>query len=137
MTSVASTPAAATGKRTILVVDDFPSVRYYHTYLLEKSGFHCEAARDGREAFQKLKQMSVDLVILDIVMPNLSGTGLMQQIRSDPALAKLPLLVISTEPIGDKVRCHRTADAGPVGYAQKPLGPTTLIGEVNRLLAES
>ena len=121
-------------KRTVLVVDDIPSVRFYHQYILEKSGYRYVVARDGSEALQKLQAEPVDLVLLDIVMPNLTGLEFIQQVRSNPAFAQLPILVISTERIGDKVRRERTAAAGPVGYAQKPLFPEIISAEIRRLL---
>jgi CheY-like chemotaxis protein len=121
-------------QRTVLVVDDIPSVRFYHQYILEKSGYRCVVARDGAEALQKLQAEPVDLVLLDIVMPNLTGLEFIQQVRNNPAFVQLPILVISSERIGDKVRQERTATAGPVGYAQKPLFPEIISAEIHRLL---
>jgi CheY-like chemotaxis protein len=127
-------PPTAISGQTILIVDDVSSVRYYHAYIIQKAGFRCEVASDGQEALKKLEHGQIDLVVLDIVMPNLGGLELINKIRSTPALAKLPLLVISSEPIGDQVRKASTAEAGPVGYAQKPLAPAVIFQEMNRLL---
>ena len=117
-------------------MDDYPSVRYYHTYVLGKAGFRCEVARNGCEALEKLSEVPVDLVMLDIVMPNMNGLEVIRQIRGDPVFARLPVLVISTEPLAEEVRRAPTADAGPVGFAQKPLVPDVVIAEVRRLLEQ-
>ena len=123
-------------QRTILVVDDIPSVRFYHTYILRKDGFKCVVAHDGLEALQRLTEGPVDLVMVDIVMPNVNGLEFIKRIRDNPAFAKLPVLVITSEAIGEQVRQERTVSTGPVGYAQKPLSPSTVIEEIHRLLGE-
>jgi CheY-like chemotaxis protein len=125
----------AVAQRKILVVDDVQSVRYYHSYILKKAGYQSEVAHDGRGAFQKLQQNTFDLVVVDILMPNVNGLELIEQIRTTPSLAKLPILVISSEPVGDKVRKERTASSGPVGFAKKPLLPDSFFEEIHRLLA--
>ena len=120
--------------RTALVVDDISVVRFYHTQILERMGFSCLVATDGQEALQTLRGTPVDLVVLDIVMPNMTGLEFIEQIRANPGLANMPVLLISSEKHGDKVRRPRTSTTGPIGFAQKPLMPSTIVAEVNRLL---
>lgn len=136
MSSSTSTPTP-TKQRTVLVVDDFPSVRYYHTHILKKAGYACQVAHDGQEALQRLKEGPVDLVVIDIMMPNMSGLEFMEQIRGTFAYAHLPVLVISSEPVGHTVRRNRTPNSGAVGFAQKPLFAEKVIAEVHRLLADA
>jgi CheY-like chemotaxis protein len=59
--------------KTILIVDDYEVVRLYHSMFLSQKGYRCIPASDGKEALALLKQQRVDLVLLDLVMPNMSG----------------------------------------------------------------
>ena len=131
-----TTPVKTT-LQTILIVDDVNSVRYYHEYIMKKAGFRCEVACDGQEALVKLQQNRIDLLILDIMMPKLNGLQLIGQLRSNPAYAKIPILVISSEPVGDQICLARTAEAGPIGFAKKPITPTSMFQEMYRLLGET
>jgi len=124
-------------QRTILVVDDILSVRYYHSYILKKAGFKCETASDGVEALQKLRMGAIDLVLLDVIMPNLNGWDFIKQLRHEPALAKIPVLVISSEPLSDKVCKESSAGMGAVGYAKKPISPESLYPIIEQLLGVS
>ena len=133
----APTPTAApAARRTALVVDDFPSVRFYHAHLLEKMGFKCSTAANGREALELLKKQPVDLLVVDIIMPEMSGEELIRSLRAVSTLVQLPVLVISSEPIGERIRRGRTAEAGPVGFVQKPLLPATILAEIEGLMRE-
>lgn len=135
-TSTAGKPAASiNATRTILVVEDMPSVRSYYKFILEKEGFRCEEACDGQEALDKIRACTIDLVVLDLVIPKVTGEAVLQSIRSTAAHAMLPVLVISTEPAEAKFRRAATATTGPVGYAQKPLMPRIILEEVQHLLA--
>jgi len=115
-----------------LVVDDEPSVRYYHSYILKRVGFHCEAAANGEEALQKLDHVAIDLAVVDIMMPKLNGLDLIRKIRSRPGQARLPILVISNEPAAGEI----AAISGPIGFAKKPLSPDQVIAEVRRLMSK-
>jgi CheY-like chemotaxis protein len=122
-------------QKTILVVDDYPSVRFYHEYVIKKAGHRCETATNGREALAKIQQCPVDLVILDLIMPDMGGEAFIAEARKNPTLARIPVLVISTEPIGDQIRRACTSTTGAVGFAQKPLFADKLLAEVKQLLS--
>ncbi len=132
------TPASQTDvpprKRTALIVDDFPSVRFYHAHLVEKAGFKCSVAANGREALELLKKQPFDLLVVDIVMPEMGGEELIKSIRVSNTLAQIPVLVISAEPSGSRIRRDRTAAAGPVGFVQKPLMPAVILAEIESLM---
>jgi putative two-component system response regulator len=135
--SPASTPLTASSQpprpRTALIVDDFPSVRFYHAHLLERAGFKCSVATNGREALKMLQKETVDLIVLDIVMPEMNGEELIASLRASAALARVPVLVISTEPLRERLERKRTTTSGPVGFAQKPLMPGTIWAEIEGL----
>lgn len=126
-----SKPTTPSTTKIALVVDDVPSVRYYHTYILKRAGFHCEAASNGEEALQKLEHVRVDLAVVDIMMPKLNGLELIKKIRQKPGFARLPILVISNEPADAEI----AKISGPIGYAKKPLSPDPVLHEVRRLMS--
>jgi len=131
MPTPSPTPASSSAK-TVLVVDDFASVRFYHVYLLRQAGFQCIEARDGFEAFEKLRQHRVDLIMLDLIMPKMGGEEFIRRIRSTPDQASIPLLVITSESVEEKIR--PIAGTGKIGFATKPIVPSTLIESVHKLV---
>jgi len=133
MQTTSQTSATSTTTKTVLVVDDFASVRFYHANLLRQSGYRSVDARDGFEAFDKLRQQHIDLILLDMIMPKMSGEEFIHKIRSTPEFAKTPLLVITSEAVGDKIR--QFSGDGPLGFAMKPVVPGTLLEAVRKLLA--
>jgi two-component system chemotaxis response regulator CheY len=117
----------------VLVVDDFASVRFYHTNLLRQAGYRCLDARDGHEAFEKLRQQRADLIVLDLIMPKMSGEEFIRRIRAMSEFASIPLLVVTSETVNESIR--EFAGSGPLAFAVKPLVPTTLLEAVRKLLA--
>jgi two-component system chemotaxis response regulator CheY len=86
-------------RKTILVVDDASLVRLYYRTTLEAAGFQVEEAMNGLEALEKLLTFTVDLMIVDINMPQMDGLTFLQTVRQkeDRAIASIPALVTSTE----------------------------------------
>ncbi|MEZ6242346.1 MAG: response regulator [Phycisphaerales bacterium] len=81
---------------TILIVDDSLTTRTLEKSLLETEGFKVRIAVDGVEALETLREAPVDLVISDIEMPRLDGFGLLERIKSDPSLARIPVIIVSS-----------------------------------------
>jgi len=125
-------PAIPVTAKTVLVVDDFASVRFYHANLLRQSGYQCLEARDGHEAFDKLRQQRVDLILLDMIMPKMSGEEFIRRIRALREYANIPLLVITSEAVKDSIR--QFAGDGPLGFALKPVAPSALLEAARKLL---
>ena len=116
--------ARAVGK-TILVVDDSPTVRKLIAGKLEKSGHKVVCAVDGVDALARLSEGLPDLVLLDITMPRMDGYEVCKQIRANPDAQNLPVVMISgKDGFFDKVRGRM---AGSTGYVTKPFGPETLM----------
>ena len=89
-------PEESRQPHTILVVDDSLTTRSLEKSLLEAHGYQVRLAVDGVEALAALRVQPVDLVITDIMMPRMDGFQLLEQIRRDPALAQLPVIVVSS-----------------------------------------
>ena len=99
--------------RCILVVDDEPDLLELVRFNLDRAGFRVETAATGEEALARLRRSIPDLVVLDLMLPDLSGEEVCRRVRADPGLAGLPVIMLtaSSEEV-DRV----------VGFE---LGPTT------------
>lgn len=118
--------------KTILVVDDSPTVRKLIAGKLEKCGHQVVCSSDGVEAMVQLEGMRPDLVLLDITMPRMDGYQVCKLIRGNPATKDVPVVMISgKDGFFDKVRGRM---AGTSGYITKPFGPETLMKAVESYL---
>jgi two-component system, chemotaxis family, chemotaxis protein CheY len=118
-----------------LVVDDFSTMRRIIRNLLKELGFvNVDEAEDGAIALQKLKNGGgFDFVISDWNMPNMDGLALLQQVRADPALKALPVLMVTAE--AKKENIIQAAQAGASGYVVKPFTAATLDEKLNKVFA--
>ncbi|WP_075795371.1 hybrid sensor histidine kinase/response regulator [Massilia putida] len=87
--------AASGGTRRVLVVDDSLTVREMQRKLLAARGYHVDVALDGEDGWNQLRGADYDLVITDIDMPRLDGIGLLERIRRDPRLRRVPVMIVS------------------------------------------
>lgn len=98
--------------KTVLVIDDASLVRLYYRSILEGAGFRVEEAINGLEALEKLLNVPVDLLIVDINMPQMDGITFLDSLRQQPgAMASIPALVTSTEAEEVDFAAARTAGA--------------------------
>ena len=81
---------------TVLVVDDSFTTRTLETNILESHGYRVRIAIDGIEALNELRAERVDLVICDVQMPRLDGLGLLAEMKKDPRLAQIPVIIVSS-----------------------------------------
>jgi len=116
----------------ILVVDDFPTMRRIIRNLLKELGFeNVDEAEDGQMALDKLRAGNFEFVVSDWNMPNMDGLSMLQQIRADGALAKLPVLMVTAE--AKKENIVAAAQAGANGYVVKPFTAATLEEKLNKI----
>ncbi|MDD5141167.1 MAG: response regulator [Verrucomicrobiales bacterium] len=92
--------------KTILYVEDDLVVLTAHQARLKQSGYHVIPARDGLEAIKRLSVFVPDLVLLDLVLPKFNGEEVLQFIRKNPLLAKVPVIILSTNSISDMAQEH-------------------------------
>ena len=108
----------------VLVVDDYPMNRLKLARLLEQQGHTVATAGDGLEALATMQANTFDVVLLDIVMPEMDGYQVLERIASDARLRDIPVIVISAvDDIDSVVRC---IEMGAVDYLPKPFNPTAL-----------
>ena len=120
--------------KKILVVDDFEVVRLYHSMFLSQKGYCCIPASDGKEALAILRQQHVDLVLLDLVMPKMSGQEVIRHIRALPELVALPILAITSEAM--RAEEAFPGDRRHLRFLLKPVMPDTLATQVRAMLDE-
>ena len=122
-----------TPRHRVLVVDDALTVRELQRSILERAGFDVRTAVDGIQALTMLAESPADLVLTDVEMPNLDGFGLTEAIRSLPALANVPILILSS--LSSDADRQRGLDVGADGYIVKSgFDESGLLAAVNRLL---
>ena len=119
----------------ILVVDDFPTMRRIIRNLLKDLGFeNVDEAEDGAQGLEKLRNSTFDLVVSDWNMPNMDGLEMLKSIRQDPALSKLPVLMVTAE--AKKENIIAAAQAGANGYVVKPFTAATLEEKLNKIFEQ-
>jgi two-component system chemotaxis response regulator CheY len=119
-------------KMKFLVVDDFSTMRRIVRNLLKELGFlNVDEAEDGAIALGKLTNEAFDFVVTDWNMPNMDGLTLLQQIRANPQLKHLPVLMITAE--AKKENIVAAAQAGASGYIVKPFTAATLSEKLNKI----
>jgi two-component system chemotaxis response regulator CheY len=118
-----------------LVVDDFATMRRIVRNLLKESGYNnVEEAEDGAAALGLLKASRFDFVISDINMPNMNGFELLRQIRAEPGLKGLPVLMVTAE--AKKEDIVNAAQCGASGYIVKPFTKATLEEKLVKIIGK-
>lgn len=116
----------------ILIVDDFPTMRRIIRNLLKDLGFeNVDEAEDGAMGLEKLRGSNFEFVVSDWNMPNMDGLTMLQNIRADSNLAKLPVLMVTAEAKKDNIVA--AAQAGANGYVVKPFTAATLEEKLNKI----
>lgn len=119
----------------ILLVDDEPNTLRLVGYTLETEGFDVVTAETGAVALEKVQMMQPDLVILDMTLPDMSGTQVCQHLRNSPETAALPVMMFSARAhTPDKVEALK---AGADEYVTKPVDMDELVARVEGMLARS
>ncbi|EIJ42327.1 family 3 adenylate cyclase [Beggiatoa alba B18LD] len=120
------------GEARLLVVDDKESNRDLLSRRLDRQGFHVDIAENGLQALQKVQAYRYDLVLLDIIMPEMNGFQVLAAIKSDPALRHLPVIMISAlDEIDSVVHC---IELGAEDYLQKPFNQVILNAKISATL---
>lgn len=127
-TPEASQPAPA--RRTVLVVDDSPTVRKILSMTLERNGYTVASAPDGEAAIVSLEQSVPDLILLDISMPKLDGYEVCKRIKADARTAHIPVVMLSgKDAFFDKVKGRM---AGATEYLTKPFETPAVLAVISR-----
>lgn len=118
--------------KKILVVDDEEYIQELVRINLEKSGYEVSVAYNGLEALEQLKKNNFDLMLLDLMMPEMDGFTLLQKIKEDENFKKIPVIILSAKSEEDDLM--KGYDLGAESYLIKPFDPDTLMAMVTDLL---
>jgi CheY-like chemotaxis protein len=129
-------------QRTVLVVDDEPHVVAYLEMVLQDHGYATVSAANGREGMEKAREHAPDLICLDITMPEESGVRMYRNLKEDPALAPIPVVVVTAvtglggdpEPFKNFLSTRKHTRA-PEAFFSKPIEREKFIKKVDELLA--
>ena len=117
----------------VLLVDDEPDLRTVLSIRLKASGFECETVSNGKEALVRVAQRQPNLIIADLLMPVMDGYELVRRLKSQPATASIPVIVISALP--ERARQRRAQELTCAHVMQKPFEAHELLETIRRLLA--
>ena len=116
----------------ILVVDDEPDLLELVRVNLSQAGFEVETAETGRQALERLRRATPDLLILDLMLPDLSGTEVCRHLRADPTLGGIPIIMLTAR--ADEVDRVVGLEIGADDYVTKPFSPRELTLRVRAVL---
>ena len=119
------------GKK-ILVVDDEPNIVRSLTFVLDKGGYDVSIAGDGVEAMSMIRESKPNILILDVMMPNKSGYDVCSEIKSDPELRDIHVVMLTAKgQVGDR---EAVLSQGADEYISKPFSPIEILARVKELL---
>ena len=116
----------------ILIIEDENSIRQNVLEMLEFEGFETFGAADGLAGLQMAREQLPDLIICDIMMPELDGFGVLEELRSDSATATIPFIFLTAK--GRDVDIAKGMVLGADEYITKPFSNQQIIGSVKKLL---
>lgn len=119
-------------KPIALVVEDEPAIAELVRYNLEKEDFSVDVAEDGEEALIRIEEMRPDILILDWMLPELSGLELCRRLRRRPETRSLPIILLTAR--GEEEDKMRGLDSGADDYVTKPFSISELVARVKAVL---
>ncbi len=117
---------------TILVVEDEPAIREMIGYTLMGSGFKCIEAEDAEEAKQKIEADSPDLILLDLMLPGISGIDFTQVLKNNPSTRDIPVIMLTARSEEDSKVAG--LNVGADDYVTKPFSPRELVARIGAVL---
>ena len=121
--------------KKILVIEDEPEMRRNITSLLRYYDYQPIAAQNGRVAVEIARQEKPDLILCDVMMPELDGYGVLQALQSDASLARIPFIFLTAK--GEKVDLRSGMDLGADDYLTKPVANADLVRAIESRLRRS
>jgi two-component system, OmpR family, alkaline phosphatase synthesis response regulator PhoP len=117
--------------KKLLLVEDRPDIAELIAFHLNKEGYEVVHAYDGEEALKKLEEHSIDLLILDLMLPKMSGIDVLKSIKLDSRLKKIPVIIESAR--GDDADIVMGLELGAEDYVTKPFSPRVLLARIKKI----
>ncbi|HSG77674.1 MAG TPA: response regulator [Burkholderiales bacterium] len=119
--------------KKVLLVDDEPNIVAALEFLLEKNGYDVKVAANGVEAIAQLDAFRPDLVLLDVMVPKLSGYEVCQRMRAEPKWRDIKIVMLSAK--GREVEVNKGMSLGADLYVTKPFSSAELVATIQQLLS--
>ena len=121
-------------RKKVLVIEDDTDVRSFASRVLELEGYRVLQAENGDEGLKLARKIQIDLVLLDLRLPGLDGWSVLEQLKSEPKLASIPVVVFTASVAVSQQT--RALAAGAADYLVKPLSASSLLKMVGRVLRQ-
>jgi len=118
---------------TVLIVEDDPDTSELIAFGLDRAGYEVRVASDGTAAMAAAQSADIDLVLLDVVVPGVSGTDVCRRLRAAAHTAGLPIIMVTAR--ARAVDAERAFEAGADDYIVKPFSPRELVIRIEQALA--
>jgi len=119
-------------QKKILIADDNENIREALTYLLEDEGYTLWLAKDGADTLKKVREVSPDILLLDVMMPEINGYDVCRAIKNDPDLKKIYVIMLTAK--GQVAEQERGKEAGADEYIVKPFSPIDILTKIKNVL---
>ncbi len=120
--------------KRVLIVDDEPNIVTALEFLLQRSGYEVRVATSGEDALAQIEAFAPDLVLLDVMLPKVSGYEVCQRIRSREEWNGIRIVMLSAK--GREVEVSKGVSLGADLYVTKPFSNTDLVAKIDGLLAD-
>ena len=118
--------------KSVLIIEDEPFILEALSFLLEKEGYSLSAFSDGEGCIDFIKEIKPDLIILDMMLPNISGMQILENLRNSHEFQTLPVLMLTAK--GQKKDRQAAENAGASLFMTKPFSNDEIIANVHKLL---
>lgn len=120
----------------VLIVEDDPFIADVYVLKLESEGYEVETAEDGLKGLEMLKKNKYDVILLDILMPNLDGFKVLEQIKMKPDISKIPVIILTN--LSQKKDIQKGIDLGASDYIIKTkFTPSEVVKTISKVLGNS
>lgn len=115
----------------VLIAEDEPNIVESLSFVLGREGFEVTAVLDGQAALERLRADPPDMMILDVMLPRLNGFEVLKQVKSDPSLRSIPVIVLTAK--GQAHDRRMAEELGVDGFMTKPFSNREIVEQVRRL----
>jgi len=119
----------------VLIVEDEPDIRDLLAFHLEREGYQVSKCRTGADALRQVRALPPDLVLLDLMLPEVNGLEVCRRLRRDPATASLPIVMLTAK--GEELDRVLGLELGADDYVVKPFSPKEVVARVRAVLRRS
>jgi phosphate regulon transcriptional regulator PhoB len=116
----------------VLIVEDEPDIRELLAFHLEREGYHVTRSRTGADALRQVRARPPDLILLDLMLPELGGLDVCRRLRQDPRTASVPIVMLTAR--GEEVDRILGLELGADDYIVKPFSPKEVVARVRAVL---